>query len=308
MVTKLTDITPRVDLTRERGTGPVRTRRPIYVDLKPSCNHACPAGENIQAWLDLAQAGKYREAWEVLVQDNPMPAVHGRVCYHPCEDAWNRGGVDAPVSMHAVERFLGDLAAKENWQLKIDAASSGKKILIVGAGPCGLSAAYQLVRARSRGRDPGRGALTRRDGPHSAFRPIAYPARSSCGRSSASRRWASKSSPIAKSAILPGQRRRRLRRGACGYRRRRRQARRHPERATAARMLDAVNVLHETSAGHPPLLGRRVVVYGGGNTAAMDAARTAKRLGATETVIIYGATAPICRHIPSRQTKRLTRA
>ena len=98
MVSKLADITPRVDLTRERGTGPVRARRPVYVDLKPSCNHTCPAGENIQAWLDLAQAGKYREAWEVLVRDNPMPAVHGRVCYHPCEDACNRGDVDAPVS------------------------------------------------------------------------------------------------------------------------------------------------------------------------------------------------------------------
>ena len=111
MIQKQRDLAPVVDLTREKGTGPFRTRRPVYVDLLPPCNNACPAGENIQAWLGLAQAGKYREAWETLVRDNPMPAVHGRVCYHPCETACNRDALDAPVGVHAVERFLGDLAA-----------------------------------------------------------------------------------------------------------------------------------------------------------------------------------------------------
>ena len=85
MVAKPSDMTPVVDLTHGKGTGPVRYQRPVYIDLLPPCNNACPAGENIQGWLDLAQAGKYREAWETLVRDNPMPAVHGRVCYHPCE-------------------------------------------------------------------------------------------------------------------------------------------------------------------------------------------------------------------------------
>ena len=87
---------------------PARTMRPLYVDRLPPCNHACPAGENIQAWLAEAQAGRYRQAWEIIVSDNPLPAVHGRVCYHPCEDACNRGELDEPVSIHAVERFLGD--------------------------------------------------------------------------------------------------------------------------------------------------------------------------------------------------------
>ena len=115
------DMTPTVNLTQSRGTGPVRHQRPVYVDLLPPCNHACPAGENIQAWLDLAQAGKYREAWEVLVRDNPMPAVHGRVCYHPCETGCNRGEVDSAVSIHAVERFLGDLAARARLAVPIEA-------------------------------------------------------------------------------------------------------------------------------------------------------------------------------------------
>ena len=78
-------MTPLVDLTRGKGAGPVRYQRPDLRRSLPPCNHACPAGENIQAWLELAQAGKYREAWETFVRDNPMPAVHGRVCYHPCE-------------------------------------------------------------------------------------------------------------------------------------------------------------------------------------------------------------------------------
>ena len=136
--TRLTDITPKVDLTHERGTGPVRSRRPVYLDLLPPCNNACPAGENIQGWLALAQAGKYRAAWDLLVADNPMPAVHGRVCYHPCETSCNRAEVDSAVSIHAVERFLGDLASRENWPFRIVAPPSGRKILVVGAGPSGL--------------------------------------------------------------------------------------------------------------------------------------------------------------------------
>ena len=143
---KPNDMTPVVDLTREKGTGPRRTGRPIYVDLLPPCNNACPAGENIQAWLALAQAGKYRDAWEVLVRDNPMPAVHGRVCYHPCESGCNRKDLDTAVSIHAVERFLGDLASTENWGLKIEVPQSGKRVLVVGAGSSGLSAAYHLAR------------------------------------------------------------------------------------------------------------------------------------------------------------------
>src|ERR1700740_3638314 len=137
---------PVVDLTREKGTGPFRPRRPVYVDLLPPCNNACPAGENIQAWLALAQAGKYRAAWEMLVRDNPLPAVHGRVCYHPCEQSCNRDALDAAVSIHAVERFLGALAGTEGWRPPINRAPSGKRVLVVGAGPSGLSAAYHLAR------------------------------------------------------------------------------------------------------------------------------------------------------------------
>ena len=140
------DMTSAVDLTEEKGTGAVRRQRPLYVDLLPPCNSACPAGENIQAWLGLAQAGKFRAAWEALIVDNPMPAVHGRVCYHPCETGCNRKDLDSAVSIHAVERFLGDLATQQVWATPKSQSPTGKRVLVIGAGPSGLAAAYHLAR------------------------------------------------------------------------------------------------------------------------------------------------------------------
>ena len=133
-------MTPLGDLTLGKGTGPVRSRRPLYVDLLPPCNQACPAGEDIQQWLSLAQAGRYREAWRSLVRDNPLPATHGRVCYHPCESACNRAELDAAVNIHAVERFLGDLADREGWESDARAAPSGKPVLIGRARTSGHAA------------------------------------------------------------------------------------------------------------------------------------------------------------------------
>lgn len=115
-----------------------------YINHLPPCNEACPAGEDTQSWLAYVKEREYREAWEALVQNNPMPAIHGRVCYHPCESACNRTKFDTPININAVEKFLGDMALAENWQLKGGAPATGKKVLVVGAGPAGLSAAYHL--------------------------------------------------------------------------------------------------------------------------------------------------------------------
>lgn len=285
MLAKPGDMTPVIDLTREKGAGPIRYRRPIYVDLLPPCNNACPAGENIQAWLDLAHAGKYREAWETLVQDNPMPAVHGRVCYHPCETACNRGELDAAVSIHAVERFLGDLAAKKGWPFQVELAQSGKRVLVIGAGPSGLSAAYHLARQ-------GHAVEIHEAGPvpggmmHFGIPAYRLPrealmneiqriqamginiilnhkvedvlAEKSAGNFDAV--FVAIGAEVGKHIDIPAR--------------------------DAGRVLDAVSLLHNVKEGEVPHLGRRVVVYGGGNTA-MDAARTARRLGADEALIVY---------------------
>ena len=122
------DLTPLPDLLHGRPrAGPVRDRRPVYVDLLPPCNNACPAGENIQGWLGHARVGKHEEAWRLLVADNPFAAIHGRVCYHPCESNCNRANLDSAVSIHAVERFLGDAARENNWQFAPPPEPSGKK-------------------------------------------------------------------------------------------------------------------------------------------------------------------------------------
>jgi NADPH-dependent glutamate synthase beta subunit-like oxidoreductase len=129
-------VSPDTDLpSPHRLAPPARVARPLYVDRLPPCNHVCPAGENIQAWLAEAQAGRYQDAWRILIADNPLPAVHGRVCYHPCEDACNRGAIDESVSIHAVERFLGDLALAANWDFEPVRPPTGRRVLIVGAGP-----------------------------------------------------------------------------------------------------------------------------------------------------------------------------
>jgi len=142
-----TDITKPVDLSiHAEGTGPNRLRRPVYVDFMPPCNSACPAGENIQAWLSHAQADNYFEAFQTLVEDNPFPAIMGRVCVKPCETGCNRNHIDTTVNIHAVERYIGDTAIQQQWQVRYNAKPSGKRVLVVGAGPGGLSAAYHLTR------------------------------------------------------------------------------------------------------------------------------------------------------------------
>ncbi len=116
------------------------------MDFMPPCNSACPAGENIQAWMAHAQAGDYFEAFQTLMEDCAFPAVMGRVCVKPCETGCNRNHIDQTVNIHAVERFIGDEAIRNNWQPRYSAPSSGKRVLVVGAGPGGLSAAYHLAR------------------------------------------------------------------------------------------------------------------------------------------------------------------
>jgi NADPH-dependent glutamate synthase beta subunit-like oxidoreductase len=285
MPQKLRDLTGVVDLTREKGTGPARSRRPVYVDLRPPCNDACPAGEDIQGWLAYAQAGKYREAWELLVRDNPLPAIHGRACYHPCESSCNRQELDATVSIHAVERFLGDLSNAGDWPFPQGRPSSGKRVLIVGAGPSGLSAAYHLLRL-------GHAVEIHEAGPvaggmmHFGIPAYRLPRADLLAEVRRIERLGARivlnhkvenvlterdagqfdaaflaiGAHVSKHIEIPAR--------------------------DAARVIDAVSFLRDASAGERPLLGRRVVVYGGGNTA-MDAARTARRMGAEEALIVY---------------------
>ncbi|WP_395018348.1 NAD(P)-binding protein [Dongia sp.] len=276
-------ITLDVGSSRANHTGSWRSERPVYADHLPPCNAACPAGEDIQGWLYLAEEGRYREAFEKLTLDNPMPAVMGRVCYHPCETACNRGKLDTAVGINAVERFLGDEAIRQGWRFQKQAAASGKRVLIVGAGPSGLSAAYHLARrghaVTIREAGPMAGGMMRFGIPKYRLPRDILDAEIArildlgvtlelnakiddikAAMQGFDATFLAIGAQLAKRAYVPA--------------------------AEGARILDAVSVLRSMEGAEAPKLGRRVVIYGGGNTA-LDVARTARRLGAEEALIVY---------------------
>ena len=283
--------------SRANHTGAWRTERPVYVSLLPPCNNACPAGENIQQWLYHAEEGglpAYEAAWRQIMNDNPFPAIMGRVCYRPCETACNRAQVDTAVGINSVEQYLGDQAIREGWRMPVAAAQAGKRVLVVGAGPSGLSAAYHLTRLghavtiKDAGSEPGgmmRYGIPKYRLPrdvmdaeidrilamgvtlelNTTVTDLLVELTEAAGGNAEvgggfDAAFVAVGAHIGKRAYIPA--------------------------GDSARIMDAVSLLHSVEDGEPPMLGRRVAVYGGGNTA-MDAARTARRLGAAEAVVVY---------------------
>ncbi|MGZ5358616.1 MAG: NAD(P)-binding protein [Solirubrobacterales bacterium] len=280
-------ITLDVGSSLANKTGSWRTERAQYVNRMAPCGHACPAGEDVQAWLYEAEEGGegYEHAWRKIIEDNPFPAIMGRVCYHPCETACNRAELDESVGINSVERFLGDEAIAKGWRFELPAEESGKRVLVVGAGPSGMSAAYHLRRLGHAvtiyEAGPMVGGMMRfgiptyrlpRDvldaeaqrildmGVELELSRKVTNVEESMREGGFDAAFLAVGAHIGKRAYVPA--------------------------GEAARILDAVSVLESMEGEEKPELGRRVVVVGGGNTA-MDVARTAKRLGATDAVVVY---------------------
>ena len=295
------DLTQRPDL--EQGSsrvGPVRSRMPIYVDLLPPCNAGCPAGENIQEWLRLIKAGETEQAWRQLVKDNPFPAIHGRVCYHPCETVCNRQDLDDAVSIHSVERYLGDEAIKHGWKFSKPRNNTGFRVMVIGSGPSGLSAAYHLARL---GHDveicdssdvPGgmmRYGIPEYRLPREVLDAeiarlvdlgVVFTQNHTVTDLNAERVeggfdavFVAVGAHLSKRVDIPS--------------------------ADATRIIEAVSFLRDVASGERPLIGRKVAIYGGGNTA-MDAARVARRLGAEESVVVYRRTSD---QMPAHEDERI---
>ncbi len=276
-------------------TGSWRTERPVYLDRLPPCNHACPAGENIQQWLYLTEEGRYEQAWRQIMDDNPFPAVMGRVCYHPCEVSCNRGQLDEPVGINAVERFLGDQALINEWHMEAG-APTGKQVMVVGAGPGGLAAAYHLRRMGHEvtvyDASPQAGGMVRYGIPK--YRMPREKLRAEVARieqMGADLQLNTRIDDVIAArdegkfdAVF-------LSIGA-----------QLPKRVDIKingelPVLDAVTVLRNTELEEPTGLRGQVVVYGGGNTA-MDVARSAVRLGAkSATVVVFEAR----EHMPAHE-------
>ena len=278
-------ITLDVGSSHANRTGSWRVERPVYVRREPPCNGACPAGEDIQGWLYHAESGDYETAWRHLVESNPLPAVMGRICFHPCETSCNRAQLDEAVGINSVERFLGDLALERGWALPEPVPATGSRVLVVGSGPAGLGAAYHLrrlghaVHLVDGAAQPGgmmRYGIPAYRLPRDVLgaevqRIVDLGVELELGRTvtdvhaqpdagSYDAVFLAVGAQLARRIDIPA--------------------------GDSSRVVDALALLHGVADGDPPRLGRRVVVYGGGDTA-VDAARTARRLGASDAVIVY---------------------
>jgi len=138
---------PRTSMTTEGNrTGSWRFLRPRYEEKTSPCSAACPVGEDIPRVEMLVTQGAFKEAWETILLENPLPGVCGRVCFHPCEGKCNRKDFDTPVAIHTLERFLSDTAFRNETKPVLPRRPpTGKRVAVVGSGPAGLSAAWFLT-------------------------------------------------------------------------------------------------------------------------------------------------------------------
>ncbi len=257
--------------------------------MKAPCEHTCPINVDAAGYVSLIAAGRFEDAFHLVRQRNPLEAVCGRVCHHPCESRCKRGDIDEPISIMHLKRFVSDRAMKENVAPRIfKDRPTGKRVAIIGSGPAGLNAAYHLAR---RGHTvkifealPAAGGMLRYGIP--AFRlprkaldydidfikahgvelqfnspagvnGLTVPSLLSSGYAAV---FSAVGAHVGMKLGIEGEK--------------------------LPGVFDGVTYLRESNSGNALHTGRRVLVIGGGDVA-MDAARVALRRGADKVSIVY---------------------
>jgi len=270
--------------TESLKTGTWRAALPVYQAQPAPCHLACPVEGRIAQWMQQSLARDWHGAWLTLTENNPFPAIVGRVCHHPCESVCNRAEYDAPLAICSLERHIGDRALAEGWRLEPAPVAREERIAIVGGGPSGLSAAYQLRRLGYAvmifEAQPELGGLLRdgippyrlpRDVLDSEIaRLIDLGIEVRCGAHLATARHIGRLRAEFDAVYL-----------AIGASRQKRLAQLD---YAAPWVIDGAAYLLQANAGAPPALGRRLAVIGGGS-AAIDVARSARRAGCAVSLI-----------------------
>ena len=265
-------------------TGTWRAALPIHIKAPSPCHQACPVNGDIAEWIELARQRDWHGAFDVLARHNPFPAIAGRICHHPCETACNRAGFDESLAICKLERFVGDTAIAQGWGLEAPAAERSGHVAVVGGGPAGLSAAFQLRRrgwrvtlfeARAElgglmrhGIPPYRLARSVLDAEIARIVALGVVVR--CGEPLATPEDFERLRATHDAVFVAVGAARVKRLPALGD--------------DLPGVMDGAAYLEACNAGHPPALGRHVVVIGGGS-AAIDAARSARRAGHEVTIL-----------------------
>ncbi len=263
-------------------TGDWAIQKPLYRDKWPPCSQICPASEDIQAWLALAADQQWQAAWYKLTERNPFPATMGRICYHACESPCNRNHLDSAVNIHAMERYLGDMAIAQGWkhQSLVNHDAPSQRVAVVGAGPAGLSCAFQLARrgysvtifdAQEKPGGTLRSAIPDYRLPKSILEKEIDAILDLGGIELRLSTHAKEQDLKEFDAVFL----------AVGTQR----ARRHLKKGESThRVMSGLEFLQSLNRGEHITLPKQVAVIGGGNTA-IDVARCVRRLGADATVI-----------------------